>query len=92
MPTASVAAAHFNGQGSHLGNMWTFVSVGRVGTGALETIAHNQNRKPLFVIVQADDEENADVLIGACTKDAILVTVANTYTYGILAFFSPGVG
>ena len=90
--SASVPAVHFNGMGGTLGKMWTFVSTGRVGTGALETIDHGGGRRPLLVMVVLDDTIGASnqYTIGVATNASILVTVTTSDTYSILAWFGPG--
>lgn len=87
---SSVPTGHFVGLGSHLGNMWTFVSCGRTGTGSQETIAHGQGRVPLVIQVCPDDSEAADYVLGVATKDNILLQVANGQFYSIVAHFGPG--
>lgn len=90
MPTASVAAKHFNGLGGTLGNQWTFVSTALVGTNSPVLYPHGQNRVPLVVIVSADDTANAAILQGVHTKDSISVQAATGYTFSIIAYFGPG--
>ena len=90
MPTASVEAKHFNGLGAHLGNMWTYVNTGLVGSGAPQVYNHGGGRRPLMIIVQVDDESNSTAIIGVSDNKNLTVTVTNSYTYSILAFFGPG--
>ena len=80
------------GTGIQLKNIVHFRSIGRVGTGATETIPHGLGVTPAYVGCQARDSSQS-VVIGAggvtsgvpADHTNIYVTVANTVPYDLIA-------
>ena len=80
--------------GIALANLAHFRSVGRTGTGAVETIPHGLSSTPGYVSVQARDSSQSVVLgkTGAGTVVAdhtnIYVNVASAQVYDLIAIMS----